>query len=170
MHSGPNAYRPMQRFFLLLALILAVTAAQPAAALPAPMSESELLQKSDLVALIRVLSVTCVSVSKDERTGEELPSYRAQAELMEVIKGEEQKGLDVTISFHAIPTGMLGPWTVYYYPGEMVFTHLVRDGDAYTTTWWNGRGRVVNKAVITELPTTPGKTVEVPRRNAQSRN
>jgi hypothetical protein len=135
--------------------------AEPAAALPAPMSDEELLERSDLVALVRVLSVTCTSVTKDERTGEALPSYSAKAELMEVIKGDEAIGDTVNITFHAIPTGMLGPWTVYYYPGEMVWTHLVGKHGDYTTTWWNGRGDEVSKAVITELPTKPGETVEI---------
>jgi hypothetical protein len=44
--------------------------ATQALALPAPMSDDELLAKSDLVALIRVLSVTCTGVAKGERTGE----------------------------------------------------------------------------------------------------
>jgi hypothetical protein len=161
----------MRLGFILSAVFLVLAGmAAPTGALPAPMSQSELLHRSNLVALIRVLSVTCTSVTKDERTGEELPSYRAEAELMEIIKGEEMRGHDVTITFHAIPTGVLGPWTVFYYPGEMVWTHLVgKDGD-YTTTWWNGKGRIVSNAVITELPTTAGETVEVPRRNTQSRN
>jgi hypothetical protein len=160
--------RRMLGFFSLLALACFVAA--PALALPAPMSDDELLAKSDLVALIRVLSVTCTSVTKDERTGEPLPSYSANAELMEVVKGDEAKGADVTITFHAIPTGLLGPWSVYYYPGEMVWTHLIRDGGAYTTTWWNGRGELVSKAVIIALPTKPGETVEVPRRSGHSGN
>jgi hypothetical protein len=154
----------------MLSMLLLCFGPQPAAALPAPMSDSELLRKSDLVALVRVLSVTCTGIAKDERTGEDLPSWSAKAELMEVIKGEEAKGSDVTISFHAIPTGLLGAWSVHYYPGEMVWTHLVgKDGD-YATTWWNGRGDVVSKAVITELPTKPGETVEIPRRSGQSSN
>jgi hypothetical protein len=135
----------------------------PAFALPAPMSQEQLLEKSDLVALVRIKSVTCVSVSKDEPTGEELPSYSARAELIEVIKGEDVKGDSVNISFHAIPTGLLGPWTVYYYPGEMVWTHLVGKNGSYTTTWWNGRGNVIEKAAITELPTVPGQTVSLKR-------
>jgi hypothetical protein len=156
---------------ILPALILVFAGlGSPAHALPTPMSESELLSKSDLVALIRVLSVTCTSVSKDQQSGEDLPSYSATAELMYVTKGEELMGHDITLEFHAIPTGVLGPWTVFYYPGEMVYTHLVGKDGVYTTTWWNGRGSVVSKAVITELPTTPGETVEVPRRNAQTRN
>jgi hypothetical protein len=161
----------MRRCLAVATLVLLLAfAAAPALALPAPMSDAELLTKSDLVALIRVLSVTCTGVTKDERTGEALPSYKANAEVMEVIKGDVAKGDDVTITFHAIPTHMLGPWTVYYYPGEMVFTHLVRDGDAYTTTWWNGRGKLVSKAMITELPTKAGETVEVPRRTSHPGN
>jgi hypothetical protein len=79
-------------------------------------------------------------------------------------------GQDITLDFHAIPSGVLGPWSVFYYPGEMVFTHLVRKDGVYTTTWWNGRGSVVSKALITELPNKPGETVQVSRRNAQTRN
>ena len=137
--------------------------AGPALALPAPMSKQDLLTKSDLVALVRIKSVTCVSVAKDEHGGEELPSWTAEAELIEVIKGEEVKGDTVTLSFHAIPTGLLGPWSVYYYPGEMVWTHLVGKDGQYTSTWWNARGTVVSKPIITELPTTPGETAAIPK-------
>ena len=151
---------------LVLTMLLFGLATGPALALPAPMSKEELLLKSDLVALVRIKSVTCVSVTKDERSGEELPSWNAEAELIEVIKGEHVKGDTVTINFHAILTGLLGPWTVYYYPGEMVWTHLVGKDGSYTTTWWNGRGTVVSKAVIDTLPTTPGETVEIPKRGA----
>ncbi len=98
--------------------LLCCLMARPALAVPAPMSKSELLSKSDLVALVRVLGVTCTGVTKDARTGEDLPSYSATAELIEVIKGDEMKGGEVDITFHAIPKGILGPWTVYYYPGR----------------------------------------------------
>lgn len=154
----------MRRLVMLSAVLLCLgLRAGMVAALPAPMSESDLLQKSDLVALVRIKSVTCIGLTKDNRTGEDLPSYSARAELIEVIKGEDAKGDTVNINFHAIPTGLLGPWTVYYYPGEMVWTHLTGGDGVYTTTWWNGRGNVVSKAVITELPTKPGETVEIPK-------
>jgi hypothetical protein len=147
---------------LVLTILLVGVFAGPALALSAPMSKQELLTKSDLVALVRIKSVTCVSVAKGEH-GEELPSWTAEAELIEVIKGEEVKGDTVTISFHAIPTGLLGPWSVYYYPGEMVWTHLIGKDGQYTSTWWNARGTVVSKPVITELPTTPGETAAIPK-------
>jgi len=155
----------MHRLVTLFAVLLclALLPSGPASALPAPMSQEQLLEKSDLVALVRIKSVTCVSVGKDDRTGEELPSYSARAELIEVIKGEDVKGDTVNITFAAIPTGLLGPWTVYYYPGEMVWTHLVGADGEYTSTWWNARGDMVSKAVITELPTKPGETVEIPK-------
>ena len=154
----------MQRFLASLALFLiAVLPIGPALAVPAPMSDADLLAKSDLVALVKVISVTCLSVSKDGRTGEPLRNYSANVELIEVIKGDEPKGTDVNVTFHDLPKQIVGPWSVFYYPGEMVWTHLVKDGDAYTTTWWNGRGEVVHKAVITDLPTKPGETVAIPR-------
>ena len=150
---------------LVVTILLVCLSGSLALALPAPMSKEELLANSDLVALVWIKSVTCVAVTKDERTGEDLPSYSARAELMEVIKGEEVKGDTVNITFQAVPTGLLGPWTVRYYPGELVWTHLVGKDGTYTTTWWNGRGTLVSKAVITELPTTPGQTVEIPTGN-----
>jgi hypothetical protein len=150
---------------LVVTILLVCLSGSLALALPAPMSKEELLANSDLVALVWIKSVTCVAVTKDERTGEDLPSYSARAELMEVIKGEEVKGDTVNITFQAVPTGLLGPWTVRYYPGELVWTHLVGKDGTYTTTWWNGRGTLVSKAVITELPTTPGQTVEIPKGN-----
>ena len=154
----------MHRILASLALILLVAfSVTPAFALPAPMSNEDLLAKSDLVALVRVLSVTCLSVSKDERSRRSIANYSANVELIEVIKGDVAKGAEVNITFDEIPKGLLGPWSVFYYPGEMVWTHLVKEGDDYTTTWWNGRGDVVNKAVITTLPTTPGETVGIKR-------
>jgi hypothetical protein len=151
---------------LVLTILLLGLSVGPARALPAPMSKEALLLNSDLVALVRIKSVTCVSATKDERTGERLPSWSARAELVEVIKGEDVKGDTVTINFQAVPSGLLGPWTVYYYPGEMVWTHLVgKDGD-YTSTWWNARGTVVSKAVIDTLPTKPGETAEIPKGGA----
>ncbi len=154
----------MHRLIATLSLALfAILSIGSALAVPAPMSDDELLAKSDLVALVKVISVTCLSVSKDERTGEPLRNYSATVELIEVIKGEEPKGTDIDITFHDLPKQIVGPWSVFYYPGEMVWTHLVKDGGAYTTTWWNGRGEEVHKAVITELPTKPGETVAIPR-------
>ena len=144
-------------------LVLIMLGASPALALPAPMSDADLLAKSDLVALVRVLSVTCVSVSKDEQTGEALRNYSANVELIEVIKGDVAKGAEVTITFEDIPQGLLGPWSVFYYPGEMVWTHLVKQGDDYTTTWWNGRGELVHKTDITTLPARPGEGVAIKR-------
>lgn len=68
---------------LVLTILLFGLLAGPALALPAPMSKEQLLTESDLVALVRIKSVTCVSVAKDERTGEDLPSWSAEAELIE---------------------------------------------------------------------------------------
>lgn len=115
----------MRHLVMLSAVLLGLgLMAGPAAALPAPMSERAAAKERPGGAgphQVRHLH----RCHQGCRTGEDLPSYSASAELMEVIKGEEVKGDTVNIIFHAIATGLLGPWTVYYYPGEMVWTHLV---------------------------------------------
>jgi hypothetical protein len=118
----------------------------PALALPAPMPENELSEKSDLVALVRVLSVTCTSVTKDEKTGEELPGYLAQLQVLEVQKGDVKPGEEVLVTWRAVPKGALGPWTVNYYPGEEVVTHLTKrsGGVSYASTW-NARAIPLNR-------------------------
>jgi len=143
-----------------LCLSLALTAT-PALALPAPMPEDELSAKSDLVALVRVLSVTCTSVTKDEKTGEDLPGYLAQLQVLEVQKGDVKPGQEVLVTWRAVPKGALGPWTVYYYPGEEVLTHLTKrsGGVSYATTWWNAKDDPIKPPDTKDLPVTPGESV-----------
>ena len=89
----------------LLLLLLSVLAT-PALALPAPMSEQELTDKSDLVATVRVLSVSCIVMTKDDKTGEDLPAYLAKVRLMEVKKGDAKKGDEILVTWRAIPKDM----------------------------------------------------------------
>jgi hypothetical protein len=155
-----------------LALVLAVIcAAVPALAVPPPMSEQELMDKSDLVARVRVVSVTCTSVIKDEQTGEDLPGYLARLEVLETKKGEAKKGDEVLVTWRAIPKTLVGPWTVYYYPGEEVWTHLsLRSGGVtYASTWLNAKGDDLKNPDTRDLPTTPGETVvATPERQPQT--
>jgi hypothetical protein len=152
-------------FFSLLVflglLVLASLAVSPALALPAPMSEQELTEKSDVVALMRVLSVTCTSVVKDEQTGEDLPGYLATLKVMEVKKGDVKQGEELLVTWRAVPKGIVGPWTVYYYPGEEMVTHLTKrsGGVSYASTWWNAKGDDVKGPDSRDLPVTPGDTV-----------
>jgi hypothetical protein len=153
VHIFLFALRPLIGF----ALVLAVTAAF---ALPAAMEDGELEAKSDIVALVRVMSVTCTSITKDLRTGEDLPGYLAKLRVLEVKKGDVRPGGEVLVTFRAVPQGELGPWTVFYYPGEEVWTHLVKrsGGVTYATTWWNAKGQTVKPTETKELPTTVGES------------
>jgi hypothetical protein len=153
----------MRHLKFLSLLVLACLAALPALALPAPMTEAELMEKSDVVALMRVLSVTCTSITKDEQTGEDLPGYLATLKVIEVKKGDVKAGEEVLVTWRAVPKSM-GPWTVYYYPGEEMVTHLTKrsGGVSYASTWWNAKGDDTKSPDSRDLPTTPGETV-VPR-------
>ncbi len=152
----------MRRILTLLSFFLAAT---QALALPAPMSEGELLEKSDAVAVIRVLSVSCTAVTKDDQTGEELPSYLARARLLEVKKGDAKQGDEILITWRAAPKGIVGPWTVNYYPGEVVLTHLTKKsgGATFGSTWWNAKGDDIKAPASTELPTSIGETFDAPK-------
>ena len=144
----------------LFSLLVLCTLAQPALALPAPMSDAELTEKSDLVALVRVLSVTCTSVKKDEQTGEALPGYLAKLQVLEVKKGDAKPGAEVLVTWRTVPKGALGPWAVAYYPGEEVWTHLTKrsGGVTYASTWWNAKGKPVKEPETTDLPVQIGFT------------
>jgi hypothetical protein len=150
------------RLLKLLGLFALVSLVPIAAlAVPAPMSEQELTDKSDLVAQVRVLAVTCTSITTDEATGEELPGYLAQLKVVEVKKGDAKPGDVVLVTWRAIPKNVDGPWTVYYYPCEEMVTHLTKrsGGVTYASTWWNAKGDDTKSPDTRELPVTPGETV-----------
>jgi hypothetical protein len=152
----------MRLCLILSALSVALALATgPARALPAPMSDQDLMEKSDLVALVRVLNVTCTSLTKDDATGEELPSYLATLQVLEVKKGDAKRGDEVIVTWRAVPKSIVGPWTVYYYPGEEVVTHLTKrsGGASYASTWWNAKGDDVKAPDTRDLPVTPGESV-----------
>ena len=143
-----------------LALLISCLIALPAFALPAPMSEAELAEKSDIVALVRVMSVTCTSITKDKATGEDLPAYLAQLRILEVKKGSVRPGGEVLVTWRAQPKELIGGWTVPYYAGEEVWTHLTKraGGVTYGSTWWNAKGEEVAPPRTKDLPTTVGES------------
>lgn len=145
---------------LVFAFILFCLAGQPALAVPAPKSDAELMAQSDVVALVRVLSVTCTSIKKDEKTGEDLPGYLAKLEVVEVKKGDVKPGAVLLITWRALPKGIIGGWSVAYYPGEEVWTHLTKrsGGVTYGTTWWNAKGTPIKAPETTDLPPGIGQT------------
>lgn len=152
----------MRLGFMLSALCLSFTLVTASAlALPAPKSEQELLDESDLVARARVLSVTCTSVIQDDRTGEDLPGYLARLQVLETKKGDAKTGDEVLVTWRVTPKGLVGRWAVYYYPGEEMWTHLVKrsGGASYASTWWNAKGDDLKNPDTRDLPTTPGETV-----------
>ena len=149
-----------QTLKLAFGFVAAVLLATQAMALPAPMSEQDLMDKSDLVAVVRVASVTLAAVTKDDKSGENLPVYLARLKLLDVKKGDAQPGDEIIVTWRAVPKDIVGPWAVFYYPGEEVLTHLVKKsgGVSYGSTWWNAKGDDIKAPDSTELPTEPGQT------------
>lgn len=151
--------------FALGCLASVVFAWSSALALPAPMSEQELMDKSDLVAVVRVQSVTMTVATKDDKSGEVLSAYLAKLKLLDVKKGDAKPGDEIIVTWRAVPKDIVGPWAVYYYPGEEVLTHLVKKsgGVSYGSTWWNAKGDDIKAPEGTDLPTEPGQTFTPPQ-------
>src|SRR5215470_13196197 len=91
MLTRAEGFRMLRYALVLLISLLS----PPVLALPVQMSNQELMDKSDLVAVVRVLSVSCTTVTKDDKSGQDLPAYLATLRLIEVKKGDAQKGDEV---------------------------------------------------------------------------
>jgi hypothetical protein len=149
--------RTLQLPLVILANLLAIA---PAFAVLEPLSEPELTDKSDVVALVRVLSVTCTSVYPDPQTGDDLCTYLAKLQVLEAKKGEAKKGNEMILTWRAYPKGALDLYAINYYPGEEVWTHLKKrsGGVSYETVAPNGKGDPVKAPESRDLPTGIGET------------
>jgi hypothetical protein len=147
----------MSKCAALLSLALSLIAFQ-ALALPAPMNAKQLADASDLVALVRVVSVTCTGV-KTSKSGKTLHQYKAMLELLEVEKGDHKAGDIVETWFTEVEAVPGGAFSVFYFPGEEVKTHLRGGPDLYEATWWNARGDIRRPARLAQLPESPGETL-----------
>jgi hypothetical protein len=150
----------MRELLKMLVLVATILIAQPALAVLEPLSETELTEKSDLVALVRVLSVTCTSVYLDPQTGEDLCTYLAKLRIAETKKGEAKKGDEVIVTWRPYPESALDLHAINYYPGEEVWTHLKKrsGGVSYETVVPNGKGDPAKPPESRDLPTGMGET------------
>jgi hypothetical protein len=128
---------------LFLIAVCVLVPSTGAYALPAPMSPGALFAASDLVALVRVLSVTCMAISHhqwwndDQQESEDLRHYTAELGLLAVRKGKRRACDVVKVRWDETPKYALGPWYVPYYPGGEGWTYLKSRDGVYETTWWN---------------------------------
>jgi hypothetical protein len=151
---------PNIRMILLAALLTLVGLASVGNAIPPPLKPEELEQRSDFIGTVKVLAVTCTSIAKDPRTGEDLPNYQAWLQVVETKKGKAMPGDTLVVSWRAISKKLVGAWSVSYAAGETVSTHLqwVEGGRSYTTTWWNAKGKPISEGNAT-LPTKVGEII-----------
>src|SRR5918992_2527260 len=140
------------RWALLVASLGILAARSPAWGVPAPMSPEQLESASDLVATVRVLGVVCADA--EARDGERLGRYQAWLRIVDLTKGSVRAGESVLVQWSDVPRRLVGAWTVAYYPGEELLTHLKWDAaqHVYVTTWWNAKGRPRRAPDTRELP------------------
>jgi hypothetical protein len=163
----------MKRATAYLIFVAVFLAASPAWAIAPPLTPVELLAESDLVALVRVLSVTCTGLYYPFWPDlAEVLAYVAQLEILSIRKGSVRPGEIIAVKWEKLSDELAleTTWTVAYHPGEQVWTHLQRvahkDGlwlkhsSAYVNTWWNARDQTLREAESYDLPRLPGETVQ----------
>jgi hypothetical protein len=99
------------------------------------MAPQQLVSASDLVALVRVLTVTCLGVTQLRQ--ECLRSYRAKLGVLKVRKGRLRRFDVISVDWREQPRDIPGYGWVAYRPDGMGWTRLIwRDGE-WKPTWWN---------------------------------
>jgi hypothetical protein len=159
----------LRRGAILALAVLVFGKGEPAPALVPPRSLEWLLAKSDVVADVRVLEVTCLEVS-ESRPPEwgRLRTFQARLEVLRVKKGRVKPGDTLLVQWEEWeelsnkPHVIGGRWVVEYYPGEEAATHLYwrKDLKAFRTTWWNAKSEL-KPAKSYQLPRNPGDRIGV---------
>ena len=145
----------------LILLLFMIFSWQVVYGLPAPFSKEELQDKSDLIVEAKVLGVICTKEDYYNNV-KNLPKvyyYQAWLKLLKVEKGILKPNDSIIVEWSGTPKGLIGPWSVDYFPGQIVNTHLILDKEKnyYKTTWWNATN-TIKKSSIT-LPKNIGKVV-----------
>jgi len=145
---------------LLMVAVVMLLATGSLAALPAPMSEKELLEKSDFVGSVKVLGVACTGMEAAANM-EQVLVWEAWLQVESVKKGSVKPRETILVRWRDVPRKLIGPWTVPYFPGEVVSTHLEWDAKTRTfrTTWWNAKGEPTRPAKEKKLPQQPGEVL-----------
>lgn len=151
--------------------IASVLPCRGAHALPTALSEDELIARSDVVGLFRVLSVACLDMATDAGSAQLLRRYGARLRVLSATKGASPSET-IEVAWQDMPSGAVEPWVVRYYPGEEVQTSLVWDADTgvYETTWWNAKREDVRAPDYIDLPTVPGQVFYAQKRVEQKKN
>lgn len=142
----------ISRRVVLGAAVLGMVAGQSARAAQPPMSQKEMDENSDAVAVVDVLGVVC------ERLESGGGWYTAWVQVKEVIKGDLQVNSTFITHFTRLGPKLAGV-NVVLHPGERVRVCLTNEGGPEVYNVWHQDGwKVVRQS---RNPALPGKVGDV---------
>ncbi len=140
---------------LLAGAWLGIGPQSAALALPAPLSETQLTEQSQLVVLADVLGVACTGASP---TGH--PRFAAWLQVVASPKGGTSPGSTLLLAWSGVDLEPIGAWEARVYPGDRVRLYLVAADEAGAWKVFHPRGAVVVTRAPAEgrrLPERPGE-------------
>ena len=145
----------------LLAALWLAGATGPVRALPPPLSAEELQKRSDVVAVVRVLAVTCTAQAPDAETKQPLRTFQAWLQVVRVDKGNAKPDETITLEWRETPKGGFADGATPFFPGEEVKTYLKWIGDRrlFEVAGVGGLKEPIRPADIQKLPEKPGQVL-----------
>jgi hypothetical protein len=129
----------MKLYFILLAGFLYININNDSLALPKPLSQQELFEKSDVIIKGKVIKI-------DEVENNNIyEKYTARIQILEVIKGDISNTDIISVFWKKYKKKLLGNWYIEYALGEVIETHLIWDQEEkmFKTISWNGSKVIV---------------------------
>ncbi len=148
MHNNyPKLYIKFLLFFIFISSSLYTIESN---ALPAPLSNEQLNQQSDLIAKVNVLGVTRVGYTH------KAIKFQAWLQIIKTIKRKAQINDTILVTWYRFDKKLIGSWEIAYYPGEKLITYLVWDNKekAYKNLSWNSVKKI--KSIGKKLPIKNG--------------
>ena len=90
-------------------------------ALPAPLSNEQLLKQSDIIAKVKVIGVAKIGQINGAA------KYQAWLKILESTKGSVSINDTIIVGWHKFDKKLIGSWAIDYYPGDELLTYLIWD-------------------------------------------
>lgn len=120
-------------------------------ALPAPLSNEQLLKQSDIIAKVKVIGVAKIGYVNNAI------KYQAWLKILKSIKGDVIINDTIIVTWHRFDKKLIGSWAIDYYPDEELITYLIwdRDEKSYKNISWNSADKI--QLSDKKLPTNDGE-------------
>jgi hypothetical protein len=122
-------------------------------ALPAPLSNEQLLKQSDIIAKVKVIGVAKIGQINGA------VKYHAWLKILEPTKGSVSINDTIIVAWHKFDKKLIGSWAIDYYPDDELLTYLIWDDNekSYKNISWNSAKKI--QSYNKKLPINDGEII-----------